>query len=194
MLYSAKVFEIALNEKVALAALDQRLVWWHGPYEDLKIEIDNTAWNRLQLVSIDSNSEVCGYFNAHIQHPNHTINNVSCLNFEPNKKMLFAKDLIKFLKLLVYTKNFKKISWRVTIGNPAEDSYDKIAKKFHGRVVGIEKYDVFINGKYYDSKLYEWINDYYECTHCGHKQKKEEEIMCWKCGLGEMIYHNPFRS
>jgi hypothetical protein len=40
--------------------------------------------------------------------------------------------------------------------------------------------------------MYEWINDYYECTHCDNKEKNEREVICWKCGLGEMVYRNPF--
>ena len=28
---------------------------------------------------------------------------------------------------------------------------------------------------------------YWKCTHCSHLELIEQEIMCWKCGLGEMI-------
>lgn len=30
--------------------------------------------------------------------------------------------------------------------------------------------------------------NYYICTHCDCIKFKEEEIMCWKCSIGEMIY------
>ena len=30
--------------------------------------------------------------------------------------------------------------------------------------------------------------DYWECINCGHIWHVEEEVMCWKCGIGEMIY------
>jgi len=26
------------------------------------------------------------------------------------------------------------------------------------------------------------------CNKCGHTERKEEEVMCWKCGKGEMLY------
>ena len=29
---------------------------------------------------------------------------------------------------------------------------------------------------------------YWRCTNCGHTEYKEREVLCWKCGLGEMIY------
>ena len=29
---------------------------------------------------------------------------------------------------------------------------------------------------------------YWKCNNCSHLELKEQEIMCWNCGLGEMIY------
>jgi len=30
--------------------------------------------------------------------------------------------------------------------------------------------------------------DYWVCMNCGHIEYREEEVKCWKCGIGEMIY------
>lgn len=30
--------------------------------------------------------------------------------------------------------------------------------------------------------------DYWVCTHCGNIEYCEREVMCWKCGIGEMVY------
>jgi hypothetical protein len=30
--------------------------------------------------------------------------------------------------------------------------------------------------------------DYWICTNCGHIGYVEKEIVCWECGVGEMIY------
>ena len=38
-------------------------------------------------------------------------------------------------------------------------------------------------------KFAEWIMpNYWVCTHCGCVKYKEEEVTCWQCGIGEMIY------
>jgi len=29
---------------------------------------------------------------------------------------------------------------------------------------------------------------YWRCCQCGHTEFKEEEVLCWKCGIGEMLY------
>ena len=30
--------------------------------------------------------------------------------------------------------------------------------------------------------------DYWVYMNCGHVEHFEREVMCWKCGIGEMIY------
>jgi len=30
--------------------------------------------------------------------------------------------------------------------------------------------------------------DYWVCAHCGNIVYYEQEVMCWKCGVGEMIW------
>jgi len=38
-------------------------------------------------------------------------------------------------------------------------------------------------------RIGKWIQpDYWVCFNCGYIECKESEIMCPRCGLGEMIY------
>lgn len=30
--------------------------------------------------------------------------------------------------------------------------------------------------------------DYWVCVNCGHIEYYEQEVRCWKCGVGEMVY------
>ncbi len=32
------------------------------------------------------------------------------------------------------------------------------------------------------------LPDYWVCFNCGDIKWHEQEVMCWKCGIGEMIY------
>lgn len=53
----------------------------------------------------------------------------------------------------------------VVVGNPIEKSYDKMIKKYGGRIVGTYKEDVkLIDGEYYDKKLYEILASEYFST------------------------------
>ena len=192
MLKPAKLYEKRLNELSTQSILNPRMKFWHGQYPDTTITIDDSFWTKIQFVSIDKRDDVRGYFKATIARPENYINGMACVNFG-KPSMVFANDLVSFMQYLAYEINMPKITWNVTRGNPIEKQYDELCKKIGGRIVGIERYAVLINGKYHDNKIYEWINDYHECTHCGHRVKQEQEVMCWECGLGEMIYHNPFR-
>jgi hypothetical protein len=43
-----------------------------------------------------------------------------------------------------------------------------------------------MNKKEFDKAIgikHEWI-----CNQCSHVENKEREVICWKCGKGEMIY------
>lgn len=189
MLHPAKAFEEKLNIVYQSVILEQRMKWWHMEYENTVIEVNDSFWTDIQLVSV-KDKKVQGYFSAHISRPENFINSLSCINFKLEDPMTFAMDLMHFINFLLYKKNFGKVNWEVVIGNPVETHYDSLCTKLGGRIVGIKKHNTLIDGKYYDLKMYELINDYYECTNCGDKKKGEDEIMCWKCGIGEMIYHN----
>ncbi len=48
---------------------------------------------------------------------------------------------------------------------------------------------------HYIRKLGRWISGpYWVCTHCGWIKFKEEEVLCWECGLGEMIYQGDLEN
>jgi hypothetical protein len=191
MLEAAKRYEDQLNDCMAKIAMDQYYKWYNTSYADIVRKIEDTFYYKIQLVSTHDGI-VQGYFLAEWQRPENYIDSLMCVNFSKENKNIFAADIRRFLKYLVSDLNVSKITWSVVCGNPIERHYDRIIKRFSGRVVGVEKYTFLINGKYYDKKMYEWINDYYECTHCDNKEKNEREVICWKCGLGEMVYRNPF--
>ena len=50
----------------------------------------------------------------------------------------------------------------MVIGNPVESQYDRMVKKYNGRIVGIKRNEVMINGNLYDLKLYEILKEEFE--------------------------------
>ena len=58
--------------------------------------------------------------------------------------------------------NFRKLNFAVVIGTPVEKHYDRLIKRYGGRIVGVRKQNCrLIDGKYYDEKLYEIMRDDY---------------------------------
>lgn len=90
------------------------------------------------------------------------VTGIAAINFK-DINVTFSKDFYKFLTDLFDIHKFNKIEWQVAIGNPAEKMYDKIVKKYDGRVVGIEHESTkFDDGNYYDVKEYEILRRDYE--------------------------------
>lgn len=111
----------------------------------------------------DTNYEVIGYLNANISRSDSSVSSISVVNFNENKKMIFARDFCKFIKDLFFKYNFRKISFTVTVGNPIESSYDKFIKKHGGTICGYQKEHVILqDGKYYDVKNYEIFKKNYK--------------------------------
>jgi hypothetical protein len=75
---------------------------------------------------------------------------------------MFSHDMGDFIFSLFLRHRFNKIVFRVVVGNPAEDIYDRFCVKYGGRIVGVLKDNVkLLDGKNYDEKLYEiMLNDF----------------------------------
>lgn len=32
------------------------------------------------------------------------------------------------------------------------------------------------------------VPNHWKCSYCSYLELREQEVLCWKCGIGEMIY------
>lgn len=134
--------------------------YWNSDVFYGSMQIDTDTWGRHQLVSV-KNGVVIGYIEYSISRTSNSVSSLSIMNFSDNK-IVFGKDLIQALKDIFEKYKFRKINFSVIMGNPIEKSYDKMIKKYGGRIVGIYKDDaVLIDGKCYDRKLYEILASEY---------------------------------
>jgi hypothetical protein len=139
---------------------EDKYKFWNNDVYYESMTVDTTTWNRHQFVSVSS-GEVIGYIAYNVVRADHRANALSIINFSDNK-MVFGKDLMCALRDIFQKYKFNKLSFSVVIGNPIEKSYDKMIKKYGGRIVGTCKADVkLIDGEYYDRKLYEILAEEY---------------------------------
>ena len=162
------MLEPAIKYKDQLEKL-QYDIWFNDKYKYWNcsvyyqtMNIDNDTWNRHQFVSV-YHGNVIGYISYNISRNDNCVHTLSILNFTENK-IVFGRDLGQALKDIFEKFIFRKLNFTVVVGNPIEKSYDKMIKKYGGRIVGIKKKDVqLIDGKYYDLKLYEiFADDYFK--------------------------------
>lgn len=136
-------------------------IWFNDKYKYYNseiyysgIKVDEDTWSRHQFVSVWRNI-VIGYISYDICRANNSVTNLSIINFSDNK-MVFGRDLQIAIRDIFDKYKFRKIKFYVVVGNPIEKSYDKLIKKYGGRIVGVCKDDVkLIDGEYYDTKQYE---------------------------------------
>ena len=136
-------------------------IWFNDKYKYYNyntyynsMQIDDNTWNRHQFVSV-FNDEVIGYIAYDISRNDNSVDGLRIINFSDNKAV-FGVDLGKALRDIFEKYKFRKLNFNVLIGNPIEKSYDKMIKKYGGRIVGTCKEDIKLSdGQYYDRKLYE---------------------------------------
>ena len=148
---------------------DEKYKYWNCDVYYDTLNIENNTWNKHQFVSV-VNEKVLGYIAYNVSRADNSVYGLSIMNFSDNKAA-FGMDLGQALKDIFEKFNFRKLNFTVVIGNPIEKSYDKMIKKYGGRIVGIKKEDVkLIDGKYYDRKIYEILASEY------FSENKEEII------------------
>jgi hypothetical protein len=131
--------------------------WTFGCFSD-QYEAAKNTWEKSEFVSLDSSGNVIGYIAYDVDRNTRNVSGLSALNFSENK-VVFGRDLLQAMKDVFEKYRFRKIEFSVICGNPIERSYDRLAEKFGGRIVGIKTdHCRLIDGKYYDLKLYEVMN------------------------------------
>ena len=121
---------------------------------------DNT-WDYHDFVSIDHAGHIIGNIYYHIDRITNNVSRFCAINFT-DSHIIFAKDLLQVIRDIFEKFHFNKLSFGVVIGNPAENSYDKLITKYGGRIVGIKKNETkLFDGQYYDVKEYEILKENY---------------------------------
>lgn len=138
---------------------------------NVDVSIDK-AWNFIERMSLDKDNKVLGYFQADIKRPENYVENVLIINFGDSNH-IFSNDKKEFWTSLFDVYKFRKIKFNVIVGNPAESQFDKLIKKYDGRIVGILKDEIlFDDGTYRDMKIYELYKNNYDKI-----MKKRGEIL-----------------
>jgi len=124
-------------------------------------DIATDSWNQMQMVSVSPNDDVIGYLACKCDRSANIAYGVAAINYG-DINLTFSIDFFKFLDSLFTLHHFNKIEWEVVIGNPAEKMYDKIIKKYNGRIIGVKHESTkLIDGQLYDMKEYElFARDY----------------------------------
>lgn len=154
MLEPAALHEAELQKLFATAFLDEHYKFYFtGGWTD-KYKAAEGTLNIHEFASV-KNDCVIGYLAYQIDRRANSTDGLCAINFK-KKSVTFSKDFLRFLKDIFEKYRFRKLSFGVFIGNPAEKMYDRYIRKFGGRIVGISRENSMLeDGKFYDYKMYE---------------------------------------
>lgn len=125
-------------------------------------ESSKSTWDKHEFVSLDKDNKIIGYFKYSISRSTLSCSNFQIVNFTNDNQIIFGRDFVKMIDDIFTKFNFRKITYGVVIGNPIEKTYDKLTKKYDGKIVGVYSKDsLLIDNQYYDYKVYELFRDNY---------------------------------
>jgi hypothetical protein len=165
MLEFAKKYEEQLKQIYYNTVFDDSLKWeWLGEGREWGEPKDNT-YEYHNFVSTHK-GKILGKMGYHKDTVVRKADGFYCCHFTDDNGFIFMKDLLTCLKEIFDKFGMNKLSYCVVIGNPIESKWDKLTKKFGGRVIGIKEQDVVLqDGKLYDIKEYEILaRDYFNKT------------------------------
>ena len=129
---------------------------WSTEYQPSK---DN--WGNFEFVSVDNNGNVIGYIKYLIDRNSNYVYGFSIINFSDNK-ITFGRDVVQAIDDVFIKYKFRKLEYAVYIGNPIENTYDRLTKRYGGRIVGTKmQSDKLLDGNIYDFKMYELFREDY---------------------------------
>lgn len=118
-------------------------------------------WDNRRFVSLDSKGEVIGVIDYHVDRECDMATWFGAINFTDNK-VTFGKDLAQVIDDIFCKFNMRKLEFCVIMGNPIEQTYDRMVEQYGGQITGIRHKCVrLLDGNYYDDKSYEIFREDY---------------------------------
>jgi len=131
-------------------------------------KIPETTWDGNYFVSMFE-GKIIGYVEYSTNRSANYAHGLNILHFNGNRKetalseyYVFGKDVMTAVRDVFEKFGFNKLNFCVVIGNPIEKTYDKLIKRYGGRIVGVFRRDkLLIDGKLHDIKCYEILAEEY---------------------------------
>ena len=159
MIKPAQLYTIELKIKLWETVYEERYMFVNDGWSD-DYSPSGSTWSEHEFVSLSKDNELLGYIRYQVNQRTQIASGFCAINFSTS--IVFARDLFRVIDNIFVKFNMEKLKYGVIVGNPVEKTYDKLTKKYGGRIVGINYRDVkLMDGGYYDSKNYEIFKEEY---------------------------------
>ncbi len=161
MLDFAGKYEKELQLLFTNIAYDKKYMFYNNTSYRDNYESSKSTWDKHEFVSLDKDNKIIGYFKYSISRSTLSCSALQIINFSDNQ-ITFGRDFVRMMDDIFTKFNFRKITYGVVVGNPIEKTYDKLTRKYGGKIVGTYSKDsLLIDNNYYDYKVYELLRDNY---------------------------------
>ena len=162
MLEDANKYSIELNNLFEDSKYDLDFQYFYNGYPEFKLE--DSTWYGFDFASIDNEGKCLGLIGCSINRNSYYVQNLRIINFRFKEgiksKYIFGRDVENFIKNLFLKYNFRKIEYSVYVDNIAEKMYDRLTKRYGGRIVGVKtEHERLLDGKLHDCKMYEIMKE-----------------------------------
>ena len=157
MLEPAYLHRNILPDLCIRAKLRPDAAWYsQGAWNNYEIQVAANDWAVIQRVSVGPGG-LYGMLTADIDRDSVQVSELGALTFKPGSAT-FARDLARFMAMLILDLGMERIGWSVLVGNPAEVLYDHAIARYGGRVVGVQRRRILRPDRtFVDRKSYEII-------------------------------------
>lgn len=154
MLDLAQNYENELEKKMRDTWGKEKYWYYHRSSYFSPVEVRKDTWNDIQFVSLNSSGEVTGYLGYGVDRECRYVTYLAIINFTGDAA--FGLDVMRMVQDIFEVYRYRKIVFTVVVGNPVEKKYDRLIRRYGGRIVGIQKEHVMLpDGRLYDEKIYE---------------------------------------
>lgn len=152
MLYPAQLYREELKRKLISCWYKPEYSYYFcGGYREFDVP-DNTDWRR-DFVHLGADGEVDGYFSYHYDEVAKSLSQFGLISFTGKGGALMVSVLRHIDKLI--SEGLHRMEWWAVCGNPANQLYERLIKKYGGEIAGHLHDCHYFDGKYHDSVMYE---------------------------------------
>lgn len=160
-LVNAKLYEEQIKKEMWKIWYDERYQHYFGGNQRRDFSISDNSDSEVcrAFAVLNNENELIGVIRYFVDSEMRIAQWFGAINFTDDK-VTFGRALVQVIKDCFIKFGIEVVEWRVIHGNPVERSYDRLCKRFGGRIVGIRrKRAIDLAGNVHDDKIYEILRE-----------------------------------
>lgn len=160
-LVNAKLYEEEIRTKLYEVWYDEKYQYYFcdSTRRDFVLDNNSDRYITRAFAVLGNSDELIGLISYCVDIEMEVVQCFGAINFSDDK-FTFGKAIYQTIYDCFVKYKINVLEWNVVCGNPIERNYDRLCKKFGGRVIGIRKRRYrALTGEVHDDKSYEILRE-----------------------------------